>query len=95
MENLSTPHHFFYVYVLKSNKDGKLYIGRTSNLIKRLEQHNKGEVSSTKYRKPLFLVYYESYRALEDAKEREKKLKQFKNSYKELKLRISHSILKI
>ena len=92
MKNLSTPHHFYHVYILKSEKDGNLYIGITPNLIKRLEQHNNGKVKSTKYRRPLLLVYYESYRSFEDAKQRERKLKYFKNSYKELKARISHSL---
>ena len=41
---------------------------------------------------PLALVYYEAYRSLNDAKVREKRLKQFKNSHTELMKRITHSI---
>jgi len=47
----------WFVYLLKC-ADGKLYIGCTSNLDRRLECHNAGEVRSTKSRLPVFLVTY-------------------------------------
>ena len=50
---------FHYVYVLKSEKDKKLYTGYTKNLKLRFEQHQNGEVDSTKYRRPLKLIYFE------------------------------------
>ncbi len=50
----------YYTYVLKSKKDNKLYIGHTDNLKRRLTEHNKGFVDSTKTRRPLILVYYEA-----------------------------------
>ncbi len=50
----------YYTYVLKSEKDGKLYVGFTSDLKKRLEEHNLGLVESSSYRKPFVLVYYEA-----------------------------------
>ena len=81
----------FYVYVLKSKTDGKLYIGHTSDLKSRLGEHNRGENVSTKYRTPFKLVYYEAYQSREDAEEREKRLKGFKNSYTELRKRIGRS----
>ncbi|MDI6641980.1 MAG: GIY-YIG nuclease family protein [Elusimicrobiota bacterium] len=84
----------FYVYLLKSQKDGKLYLGLTSDLRRRIKKHNNGLTKSTKNRRPFTLIYYEAYSAFEDAKLRESKLKQFKNSYKELKKRIPHSLLK-
>lgn len=49
------------VYVLKSNKDGNLYIGRTGNLEKRIIEHNSGVVRSTKSRRPFELIYSENY----------------------------------
>jgi putative endonuclease len=49
----------FYVYVLKSEKDGNLYIGSTNDLGRRLNEHNNGLVFSAKSRKPFELVYYE------------------------------------
>jgi len=52
---------FYYVYVLKSLKDGKIYIGKTKDLKERIEYHNKGLVKATKNRRPLKLVYFEVY----------------------------------
>ncbi len=52
---------FYYVYVLISEKDGKLYIGKTKNLKERLKKHSKGDVPSTKNRLPMKLIYYEAY----------------------------------
>lgn len=50
-----------FVYVLKSEKDGKLYIGCTSDLKKRVKLHNSGKVLSTKGRLPLKLIYSEKF----------------------------------
>jgi len=52
-----TKWSMFYVYVLKSKKDGKFYIGFTPNLRLRFQEHNDGEVKSTIYRRPLELIY--------------------------------------
>lgn len=49
------------VYVLKSQKDGNLYIGCTSNIQKRLLMHEQGKVFSTKNRLPVELIYHETY----------------------------------
>ncbi len=51
----------YYVYVLKSIKDGKRYIGFTDNLERRISEHNYGKVKSTKNRRPLELIYFEEY----------------------------------
>ena len=74
----------FYLYVLKSKKDGKLYFGYTNNLRRRIEEHNKKQEKSTKFRAPFTLVYYEAYKAEDDAKKRgwrlhppKKKIKKF------------------
>ena len=50
----------FYVYVLFSKKDNKLYTGFTKNLKLRFEQHSQGTVRSTKNSRPLDLIYYEA-----------------------------------
>lgn len=63
---------YYYVYVLRSIKDRKLYSGYTSDLRKRLKAHNKGEVESTKNRRPFKLIYYEAYLRQHDATTREK-----------------------
>ena len=62
---------FYYVYVLYSEKDYKHYIGYTQNLIVRLAQHENGLVKSTKYRRPLRLIYFEASLNQKDAIRRE------------------------
>ena len=65
----------FYVYVLRSEVDGRLYIGQTADLKKRLSEHNTGQVPSTRRRIPLELLYYEAGTHRKDAFHREKYLK--------------------
>lgn len=64
-----------YIYVLRSKKDNNFYTGSTNDLKKRLEQHNNGNIQSTKYRRPLYLIYYEACLNDHDARIREKYLK--------------------
>ncbi len=66
---------FYYVYILLSEKDHQRYIGFTSDLRKRIKEHGKGLVFSTKYRRPLNLIYYEACLDENDARRREKYLK--------------------
>jgi putative endonuclease len=66
---------FYYVYVLLSEKDHKFYIGITSDIKKRLEEHNSGKVSTTRNRRPLKLIYWEGCLNQQDAAKREKYLK--------------------
>ena len=65
----------YYVYVLKSLKDGKRYTGITNDLERRMKDHNYGRNSSTKSRRPLVLEYSEIYRNKMEARQREKYLK--------------------
>lgn len=65
----------YYTYVLHSAKDNKLYIGTTSNLRKRYQQHLNGEVFSTKGRLPLSLIFYEAFIEQADTIRREKYFK--------------------
>ena len=67
----------FYTYVLYSLKDSKLYIGYTQNLKLRIEQHNNGNVLSTKNRLPLKLIYFEACINQTDALKREKYFKSY------------------
>lgn len=67
----------YYTYILRSDKDGKLYAGFTKNLQARLESHHTGKVLSTSYRRPLELVYYEACLNEKDAIRREKYFKTF------------------
>jgi putative endonuclease len=68
---------FYYIYVLKSLKDNKMYVGYTENLKSRFEQHSKGRVISTKERRPLKLIYSEACLDKKDAMHREKYLKTY------------------
>ena len=65
----------YFVYVLRSEKDGRLYKGQTSDIDKRLEQHNSGQVKSTKGFVPWELVYLEKFKSREEAVLREKYFK--------------------
>ena len=65
----------FYVYILLSLKDKGLYIGYTTDLKRRLTEHARGEVTATKFRRPLKLIHYEFFINITDAKAREKFLK--------------------
>lgn len=82
----------FYLYLLRSLKDGRLYIGFTSFLDKRLEQHHNGEVPSTKFRRPLELIYLEGYKSIKDARKRERNLKLFSRAYSALRIRLKNSL---
>ena len=58
----------FYVYVLFSQKDKKLYIGQTNDLTGRLGLHNAGKVKATKNRIPLKLVGCKTYETRNEAR---------------------------
>jgi len=82
----------YYVYLLKSKKGGNLYIGYSSDLKRRVREHNEKKNRSTLPYAPYDLVYYEAYRSQADAKERERQLKRFSQAYVQLKRRTSDSI---
>ncbi len=48
----------WYVYILRSAKDGKLYVGSTDDLRRRLREHEAGQCQSTAHRRPLDLEAY-------------------------------------
>ena len=78
----------FFVYILKSKKNRELYIGYTSDLLKRFKKHNLGLVKSTKSKLPWGLVYYEAYASRQDATHREHNLKLRAKALRQLKNRI-------
>jgi len=61
----------YHVYVLFSEADGKLYTGVTGDLARRLREHVYGKVRSTRQRRPLRLVYCESFVSKARARDRE------------------------
>jgi len=65
----------FYTYVLYSAKVNKIYIGQSSNLEKRLWEHNNGLSKYTKRYIPWEIIYKETFESRTEAMKREKELK--------------------
>ncbi len=68
----------FFVYVLKSERDGRFYIGHTNELSDRITRHNERRVPATKHRVPLKLVHSEPFETRSEAAARERYLKSLK-----------------
>jgi putative endonuclease len=84
----------FYVYILFSELDYQLYTGFTPDLKSRFKAHIQGFVKATKHRRPLRLIYYESYEEELDARRREKYLKGG-NGRGELKIQLKEVLTKL
>ncbi len=82
----------YYLYVLKSTKNSKLYYGYTNDLRRRLKEHNSGKNYSTRLFRPYRLVYYEAFLDKKDALNREKSLKNFGQGIYRLKQRLHYSL---
>ena len=82
----------YYLYILKSKKDNQLYVGSTTDLRRRLSEHNSGMVASTKSRAPFELRYYEAFHTENDARKLEASLKQDGRALAQLKRRIAESL---
>jgi len=74
----------YYVYVIKSEKDGTTYIGYTEDLERRIKEHNQGKTKSIKHKIPYKLVYKEEFELKSEARKREIILK--RNSFEKEKL---------
>jgi putative endonuclease len=73
----------YYVYILASRRNGTLYIGVTSDLIKRTWEHkNKVIEGFTKRYSVDKLVYFEQFSDPENAIKREKRLKKYDRKWK-------------
>lgn len=86
----------YYVYVLQNSKTGMLYIGYTTDLKRRMEEHIHGKSTFTRQNKALGrwkLIYFEGYTDQKDAQGREKFLKGG-SGRKYLKKQLSHYFLK-
>jgi len=53
----------YYVYIIKNKDNGRLYIGSTTDLQRRLAEHNRGKTKSTRFSSRWELVYYEAHRS--------------------------------
>jgi putative endonuclease len=73
----------FYVYILCSKRNGTLYTGITSNLIKRVYEHKNNLADGfTKAYAVHHLVWYEMHQTAETAITREKQIKAWKRAWK-------------
>ncbi len=72
-----------YVYILASKPNGTLYVGVTSDLVRRIWEH-KNDVAKgfTKRYRVHNLVWYEEHGSIEDAIQREKNIKEWKRAWK-------------
>jgi len=66
----------YYTYVLRSQDHDRIYVGLTNNPMRRLREHNGGQVKPTKAYRPFDIILLETYSSLKEARAREKKLKQ-------------------
>jgi putative endonuclease len=82
----------FYVYLIKSKKSEGYYLGCTSDLRRRLVEHNAGKSFYTKDKGPWEVRYYEAFHSKGDAFNREKQLKKNKSGYRELRKRLTESL---
>ena len=71
------------VYILASKRNGTLYVGVTSDLVKRIWEHRSNMVEGfTKRYKVKQLVWYELHESMESAIMREKRIKDWKRPWK-------------
>ena len=68
-----------YVYILRSDANGRFYVGSSRDVQKRLDHHNAGKVKATRYLTPLALAYQEAHVTAREARQREYYLKRQKS----------------
>ncbi|MFI5265376.1 MAG: GIY-YIG nuclease family protein [Candidatus Levyibacteriota bacterium] len=75
-----------WVYIIQSRSSSHYYIGSTSDIPRRLHEHNSGKNRSTRNKGPYDLVYKEKYGTKQGALVRELKIKSYKggNAFKKL-----------
>ena len=68
----------YYIYILKSQKHGRYYVGSSNDIEKRLKRHNASQNKSTKSGAPWTIVYSEEFLSRQDAVRRELQIKKYK-----------------
>ena len=68
----------YYVYIIYSPSCGRYYTGCTENIAKRVSEHNRNIMRSTKDKGPWRLIYKEVFDIKTDALKREKAIKRYK-----------------
>lgn len=79
----------YFVYILKSEKDCNLYIGKTNDLKRRLAEHNSGQTQSIKSRIPFILLEYQTCASEEEARSLEK---EYKKGYKREEIKRKYNL---
>lgn len=80
-----------YTYILEC-KDGSYYTGWTNNLEKRIEEHNSGKGAKyTRAKRPVTLVYFETFQTKEEAMRREYAIKHMSRKEKEKIIKQIHT----
>jgi putative endonuclease len=69
----------FYVYILQSKKDQSFYIGQCNDLDSRMSKHFDGMSKYTAQKRPLRLVYFETFPTRSEAIKRERQIKAMKS----------------
>jgi putative endonuclease len=69
----------YFVYILKSLRDSSYYIGFSTDVERRLKEHNQGQSRYTKLKTPWTVIYFEEYELKKQALKREKFLKAQRN----------------
>ena len=85
----------YFTYVICSEVDGRYYYGQTSNLEKRIEDHNKGASTYTKRYLPWKLVAYKAVETRSEAMKIEKQLKNCKSKEKVNAFIVRHGFQKV
>jgi putative endonuclease len=68
-----------WVYIIRSERNGRHYTGSSADPLRRLADHNTGKVTATKYLRPWSLVYVEEFPDAASARQREYHLKSMKS----------------
>ena len=72
-----------YTYIMASRRNGTLYIGVTNDLARRAREHREGVIDGfTKRYRCTLLVWFEAYDDLQEARQREARLKKWNRSWK-------------
>ena len=72
-----------FVYIMASGKNGTIYIGVTSDLAKRVYEHREGLIKGfTRRHRCKLLVWFEAYEDLQEARQRELRMKEWKRAWK-------------
>jgi putative endonuclease len=68
------------LYILQSEKTGQYYVGSTTDLDRRLSEHQRGHTPSTRKRGPWKLIHREDFATLLEARQRETEIKRWKSA---------------